>query len=80
MAAEEAAPAATARPAEKAAEAMAPEAMDEDVEVVMAVRRVAAVIGLPTIGPYAGTPTHGGGVEEYFYHFENGDPDDSRAN
>jgi ABC-type transport system substrate-binding protein len=74
MAAEEAAPAATARPAEKAAEAMAPEAMEEDVEVVMAVRRVAAVIGLPTIGPYAGTPTHGGGVEEYFYHFENGDP------
>ena len=74
MAAEEAAPAATARPAEKAAEAMAPKAMDEDVEVVMAVRRVAAVIGLPTIGPYAGTPTHGGGVEEYFYHFENGDP------
>ncbi len=73
-AAAEAAPAATARPAEKAAEAMAPKAMEEDVEITFATRRVSAVIGLPTIGPYAGTPTVGGGVEEYFFHFENGDP------
>jgi ABC-type transport system substrate-binding protein len=73
-AAAEAAPAATAAPAMKAEEAMAPMAMEEDIEVVYAVRRVSAVIGLPTIGPYAGTPTVSGGVEEYFYHFENGDP------
>ena len=43
-------------------------------EVVIAVRRVSAVIGLPTIGPYAGTPTVNGGVEEYFFHYEHGDP------
>ncbi len=73
-AAKAAAPAATARPAEKAAEAMAPEAMEEEREVIFATRRVAAVIGLPTVGPYAGTPTHGGGVEEYFFVFDAGDP------
>ena len=47
---------------------------ESSVEVTLAVRRVGAVNGLPTIGPYAGTPTSGGGVEEYFFHFENGDP------
>ncbi|MXX92704.1 MAG: hypothetical protein F4Y63_04520 [Chloroflexi bacterium] len=73
-AAAEAAPAATAAPAEKAAPAMAPKAMEEEVEVVFATRGVGAVIGLPTVGPYRGTPTHGGGVEEYFFVFENGDP------
>ena len=67
-------PAATAVPTATPAPAMAPKAMEEDVEIMFAIRRVSAVIGLPTIGPYAGTPTHGGGVEEYFYHFENGDP------
>ncbi len=34
-----------------------------------AVRRVSTVIG-----PYAGTPTVSGGVEEYLFHFEDGDP------
>lgn len=73
-AAAEAVPAATARPAVEPEEAMAPMAMHEDVEVRYAVRSVGAVIGLPTIGPYAGTPTVSGGVEEYFFVFENGDP------
>ncbi len=71
------APVATAKPAATAApaaEAEAPKAMDTEIEVVYAVRRVGAVIGLPTVGPYAGTPTVSGGVEEYFFHFDNGDP------
>ena len=69
---EEAAPAPTAMPAATAMPAMMAEA--DEREVTMATRRVSAVIGLPTIGPYAGTPTVAGGVEEYFFHFENGDP------
>ena len=73
-AAMDAAPAATAAPAAPAAAAMAPTTMEEDVEVVYAVRSVGAVIGLATVGPYSGTPTVSGGVEEYFYVFENGDP------
>ena len=69
---EAAAPAATAVQAATAVPAAM--AMEEEREVVLATRRVSAVIGLPTIGPYAGTPTVSGGVEEYFFHFENGDP------
>ena len=68
---EEAAPAPTAMPAATVAMRME---MEEEREVTLATRRVSAVIGLPTIGPYAGTPTVSGGVEEYFFHFENGDP------
>ena len=67
-------PVPTSTPAATATPVMAPDAMAEDVEIVFAARRVSPVIGLPTIGPYAGTPTAGGGVEEYFFHFENGDP------
>ena len=32
------------------------------------------MIGLPTVGPYRSTPTIAGGVEEYFFHYENDDP------
>lgn len=74
MPAMEAMPAATAMPAMEAMEAEDPVMMAQDVEVTVATRRVSAVIGLPTVGPYAGTPTVSGGVEEYFFVFENGDP------
>ncbi len=42
--------------------------------VSIGLRRVGAVIGLPTVSPYRSTPTIAGGVEEYFFHYENDDP------
>ena len=68
------APTATSQSVRVIAEPMPATSRSADTtEVSLAVRRVPAVIGLPTIGPYANTPTVGGGVEEYFFHYENGD-------
>ena len=51
-----------------------PSGVSEAAQVAIGVRRVPAVVGLPTVGPYADTPTQLGGVEEYFFHHENGNP------
>ena len=43
-------------------------------EVVIGLPLVRIVNGLPTVGPYFDSQTRFGGVEEYFFHYENGNP------
>ncbi len=46
---------------------------DNSRDVAIGLRVVRAVNGLPTLGRSPSTPTRDGGVEEYFFHYENGD-------
>ena len=66
-------PATKAAPAAKQPE---PPISGQDMsgEVIIAVRRVEGVDGLPTAGPSHWSTTVSGGVEEYLFHYGDGDP------